>query len=65
MTNKKVKQLQKAYELCEEFFCTGYDIMQAGNDFAQDDHEKQEFFRVLFGYFAKKKQKELVENNVY
>lgn len=62
---KKVKELQSAYELCEKVFCTGSGIMQVGDDFALDDHEKQEFFRVLFAYFAKRKQKELIEKGIY
>lgn len=66
MSNEeKVKNLQKAYELCEKVFCTGTGIMEVGDDFALQDNEKFEFFSIVFAYFARKKQKELIEKGVF
>lgn len=73
MSNKKkVKELQQAYELCKKIFCTGTGIMEVGVDFALEDQEKHkldqekyEFFCIVYEYFAKKKQKELIEKGVY
>ena len=64
-TKKKVKEIQKAYKVCEKAFCTGYGIMEAGKDIALEDEEKYEFFRVVYTYFLQKKQKELIKQGVF
>lgn len=64
-SKKKVKELQKAYELCEKVFCTGTGIMEVGRDIAIEDKEKYEFFSIVYEYFAKKKQMELIEKGVF
>ena len=65
MKNQKAEEHQEAYELCEKIFCTGSGIMEAGDDFALDNHDKQDFFRILFAHFAKIKQKELIKEGIY